>query len=35
MSFKHFPVNNTSSPLASMKGDHVAVRVPDFEAAMA
>lgn len=33
MSFKQFPVNNTSSPLASMKGDHVAVRVPDFEAA--
>lgn len=34
MSFKQFPVNNTSSPLASMKGDHVAVRVPDFEAAV-
>lgn len=27
------PAQNTASPFASMKGHHVAVRVPDFEAA--
>lgn len=29
------PTPNSSSPFASMKGDHAGVRVPDFEAARA
>ena len=33
MSLGNHPAHNTPSPFASMKGDHVAVRVPDFEAA--
>ncbi|QHV97746.1 VOC family protein [Spirosoma endbachense] len=28
----HIPALNTTSPFASMKGNHVALRVPDFEA---
>lgn len=35
MSLKDLPAINASSPFASMKGHHVAVRVPDFEAARA
>ncbi len=27
-----YPAKNNSSPLASMKADHIALRVPDFEA---
>ena len=30
-----FPAARTSSPFTSMKGDHVAVRVPDIDAALA
>ena len=33
MSLSNHPAHNTTSPFASMKGHHVAVRVPDFEAA--
>ena len=33
MSLSHLPAQNSSSPFASMRGHHVAVRVPDFEAA--
>jgi len=33
MSPDQIPAKNTASPFASMKGHHVAVRVPDFEAA--
>jgi lactoylglutathione lyase/glyoxylase I family protein len=33
MSLTQFPPLNADSPLASMKGHHVAMRVPDFEAA--
>ena len=33
MSLQHLPARNTASPFASMKGHHVAVRVPDFAAA--
>ncbi|HSI59852.1 MAG TPA: VOC family protein [Ideonella sp.] len=33
MSLSNLPPLNTTSPFASMKGHHVAVRVPDFEAA--
>ena len=33
MSLANPPAHLTSSPFASMKGHHVAVRVPDFEAA--
>jgi catechol 2,3-dioxygenase-like lactoylglutathione lyase family enzyme len=33
MSLTQFPPPNTRSPFASMKGHHVAMRVPDFEAA--
>lgn len=33
MSLSHLPAKNPASPFASMKGHHVAVRVPDFEAA--
>ena len=33
MSLTNLPAHNTSSPFASMRGHHVAVRVPDFEAA--
>ncbi len=33
MSLTHLPPRNPASPFASMKGHHVAVRVPDFEAA--
>ena len=33
MSLSNPPAHNTTSPFASMKGHHVAVRVPDFEAA--
>lgn len=33
MSLTQFPAINTSSPFASMKGHHVAMRVPDFELA--
>lgn len=33
MSLTHLPQPNINSPFASMKGHHVAVRVPDFEAA--
>lgn len=30
-----FPRTKTASPFTSMKGDHAAVRVPDFDAAIA
>jgi catechol 2,3-dioxygenase-like lactoylglutathione lyase family enzyme len=30
-----FPAAKTASPFTSMKGDHVGVRVPDFDAAIA
>ncbi|CAN7771796.1 VOC family protein [Variovorax sp. LjRoot290] len=33
MSLNQVPAHNNASPFASMKGHHVAVRVPDFEAA--
>lgn len=33
MSLSHLPAQNPASPFASMKGHHVAVRVPDYEAA--
>ena len=33
MSLSNPPAHNTASPFASMRGHHVAVRVPDFEAA--
>lgn len=33
MSLSNLPAKNPASPFASMKGHHVAVRVPDFEAA--
>jgi len=33
MSLKQLPAKNSASPFASMKGHHVAVRVPDFAAA--
>ena len=33
MSLTNLPPLNASGPFASMKGHHVAVRVPDFEAA--
>ena len=33
MSLTNLPQVNTKSPFASMKGHHVAVRVPDYEAA--
>jgi lactoylglutathione lyase/glyoxylase I family protein len=33
MSISNLPAKNPASPFASMKGHHVAVRVPDFEAA--
>lgn len=33
MSLHQFPAPNAASPFASMRGHHVAVRVPDFEAA--
>lgn len=33
MSLTNVPALNTASPFASMKGHHVAVRVPDFEVA--
>ena len=33
MSLSQLPATNASSPFASMKGHHVAMRVPDFEAA--
>ena len=33
MSPDQIPAKNTTSPFASMKGHHIAVRVPDFEAA--
>jgi lactoylglutathione lyase/glyoxylase I family protein len=33
MSLSNPPAHNTTSPFASMKGHHVAVRVPDFEVA--
>src|SRR5262249_40647681 len=33
MSLSNPPAHNTASPFASMKGHHVAVRVPDFQAA--
>lgn len=33
MSLKNLPPLNAASPLASLKGHHVAVRVPDFETA--
>ena len=33
MSLTNPPAHNTKSPFASMKGHHVAVRVPDFEMA--
>ena len=33
MSLQHLPALNTASPFASMRGHHVAVRVPDFQAA--
>src|SRR5258708_17464320 len=33
MSLTNLPSPKASSPLASMKGHHVAMRVPDFEAA--
>jgi len=33
MSLSNPPAHNTTSPFASMNGHHVAVRVPDFEAA--
>ena len=33
MSLSNPPAHNTTSPFASMKGHHVAVRVPDFETA--
>jgi len=33
MSLQNLPPRNTASPFASMKGHHVAVRVPDFAAA--
>lgn len=35
MSLSNPPAINSSSPFASMKGHHVAVRVPDFQAAKA
>jgi lactoylglutathione lyase/glyoxylase I family protein len=35
MSVVNTPPVNTNSPFASMKGHHVAVRVPSFEAAIA
>jgi catechol 2,3-dioxygenase-like lactoylglutathione lyase family enzyme len=31
MSLTQLPVRNETSPLASMRGHHVALRVPDFE----
>ncbi|CAG9181643.1 VOC family protein [Cupriavidus pampae] len=34
MSVVNLPAENTSSPLASMKGHHVAVRVPSFDIAV-
>jgi catechol 2,3-dioxygenase-like lactoylglutathione lyase family enzyme len=34
MSIVKFPAKNPASKLASMVGDHVAVRVPDFEQAV-
>ena len=33
MSLSQLPAQNPASPFASMKGHHVAVRVPDFDAA--
>ena len=33
MSLTQFPAANTTSPFASMKGHHVAMRVPDYEVA--
>ena len=30
-----FPATNSSSPLASMRGDHAGVRVPDLQSALA
>ena len=33
MSLDHLPALNPASPLASLRGHHVAVRVPDFEVA--
>jgi catechol 2,3-dioxygenase-like lactoylglutathione lyase family enzyme len=33
MSLTQLPAPNTRSPFASMKGHHVAIRVPDFEVA--
>lgn len=33
MSLSNLPAKNPASPFATMKGHHVAVRVPDFEAA--
>ena len=33
MSLSNAPAHRTASPFASMKGHHVAVRVPDFETA--
>jgi lactoylglutathione lyase/glyoxylase I family protein len=33
MSLSNLPAQNPASPFASMKGHHVAVRVPDFEVA--
>ena len=33
MSLTQFPPRNPASPLAAMKGHHVAVRVPDYERA--
>lgn len=33
MSLTNIPPGNSNSPFASMKGHHVAVRVPDFHAA--
>jgi len=33
MSVSNPPAHNTTSPFATMSGHHVAVRVPDFEAA--
>ena len=33
MSLTQFPAANTTSPFASMKGHHVAMRVPDYDVA--
>jgi lactoylglutathione lyase/glyoxylase I family protein len=33
MSLSNLPAKNPASPFATMKGHHVAVRVPDFDAA--